>query len=344
MARIHRMNTPHPGYSTTSIRQTTLSTPTKELPTNMSELILHHYSTSPFSEKTRLMLGYKGLSWRSVTIAPIMPKPELTALTGGYRKTPVLQIGADIYCDTALIARQLEHSKALPSLFPDDCAFAAAILAAWADSTLFQHAVAFVFQPESLALRFAKAPPELFKAFVADRRKLFEGGNATRVSIEQARNQWPVFMARLEQQLAHRGDFLFGQPSIADFAVAHPLWFLRQTPVTAPWVEQYPEVLAWLARVEGFGHGSFSAMTGVEALDVALGSEPAALPDKGLEVSDDVRIGQQVSVSAEDYGVDPVVGQLMFLGEEELIVRREEERTGVVHVHFPRLGFRVSAV
>lgn len=84
----------------------------------MSELILHHYPTSPFAEKARLLLGFKGLSWRSVHISPVMPKPDLTALTGGYRKTPVLQIGADIYCDTALIARRLEQEKALPAFFP----------------------------------------------------------------------------------------------------------------------------------------------------------------------------------------------------------------------------------
>ena len=78
---------------------------------SMSELILHHYPTSLFAEKARLLLGFKGLSWRSVNISPVMPKPDLTALTGGYRKTPVLQIGADIYCDTALIARRLEQEK-----------------------------------------------------------------------------------------------------------------------------------------------------------------------------------------------------------------------------------------
>ncbi|RZI55153.1 MAG: glutathione S-transferase family protein, partial [Pseudomonas sp.] len=72
----------------------------------MSELILHHYPTSLFAEKARLMLGFKGLSWRSVNIPSIMPKPDLMPLTGGYRKTPVLQVGADIYCDTALIARR----------------------------------------------------------------------------------------------------------------------------------------------------------------------------------------------------------------------------------------------
>src|SRR5271165_1090127 len=62
----------------------------------MTDIILHHYETSPYSEKVRLGLGLKGLAWASVEIPVIMPKPDLTALTGGYRKTPVLQIGADI--------------------------------------------------------------------------------------------------------------------------------------------------------------------------------------------------------------------------------------------------------
>ena len=73
----------------------------------MSDLILHHYPMSPFAEKARLMLGLKGLAWKSVTIPTVMPKPDVVALTGGYRRTPVLQIGADIYCDTALIAQTL---------------------------------------------------------------------------------------------------------------------------------------------------------------------------------------------------------------------------------------------
>ncbi len=54
----------------------------------MSELILHHYANSPFSEKVRLVLGLKGLSWRSVTVPVMMPKPDVLALTGGYRRTP----------------------------------------------------------------------------------------------------------------------------------------------------------------------------------------------------------------------------------------------------------------
>jgi hypothetical protein len=32
----------------------------------MTDIILHHYETSPYSEKVRLGLGLKGLAWGSV--------------------------------------------------------------------------------------------------------------------------------------------------------------------------------------------------------------------------------------------------------------------------------------
>jgi glutathione S-transferase len=310
----------------------------------MSELILHHYPTSPFAEKARLLLGFKGLSWRSVKISPVMPKPDLTALTGGYRKTPVLQIGADIYCDTSLIARRLEQEKALPAFFPEGQEMIAATFAAWADSVVFQHAISLVFQPESIAVRFGKLPPEAIKAFLADRAGLFSGGSATKLSAEQARHQWPTIMGRLELQLQReQGDFLFGEPSIADFALAHCLWFLKATPVTSPLVDAYPAVSAWFGRVIGFGHGAFSEMTAEEALEVARNASPAALPDEQFDEPNGFEIGQQVVIAATDYGVDPVAGELLFAGSEELILRREDERGVVVHVHFPRFGFRIEA-
>jgi glutathione S-transferase len=309
----------------------------------MSELILHHYPTSPFSEKARLLLGFKGLSWRSVKISPVMPKPDLTGLTGGYRKTPVLQIGANIYCDTSLIARRLEQEKALPGFFPEGQEMIAATFAAWADSVVFQHAVSLVFQPESIAVRFGHLSPEAIKVFIADRAELFSGGSATRLSAEQARHQWPTIMTRLEQQLQReQGDFLFGEPSIADFALAHPLWFLKATPVTSPLVDAYPAVSAWLGRVMGFGHGAFSEMTSEEALGVAQKATPAALPDEEFDEPNGFEMGQRVVIAATDYGVDPVAGELLFAGREELILRREDERCGVVHVHFPRFGFRIE--
>ena len=74
-------------------------------------MILHHYPTSPFAEKIRLIFGHKRIDWQEVIIPMVMPKPDLMPLTGGYRKTPVLQIGADVYCDTALICDVLEDRK-----------------------------------------------------------------------------------------------------------------------------------------------------------------------------------------------------------------------------------------
>ena len=66
----------------------------------MSQVILHHYPLSPYSEKIRLALGLKDVSWNSVEIPIWTPRPKLTPMTGGYRRTPILQMGAEFYCDT----------------------------------------------------------------------------------------------------------------------------------------------------------------------------------------------------------------------------------------------------
>src|SRR5690606_9967098 len=113
--------------------------------------ILHHYPISPFAEKARAMLGYKRLAWRSVEIPIVMPKPDLMALTGGYRKTPVLQIGADVYCDSLAIARVLDERHPEPAIF--HAADAALDLAAgrWFDQHLFFSVIALFFVPEAVA-------------------------------------------------------------------------------------------------------------------------------------------------------------------------------------------------
>ena len=82
-------------------------------------VILHRFPQSPFSEKIRLIFGLKGVAWTSVLISRIMPRPDLMPLTGGYRRTPVMQIGADIYCDTQCIIRELERRFPEPTLFPE---------------------------------------------------------------------------------------------------------------------------------------------------------------------------------------------------------------------------------
>ena len=121
----------------------------------MAELILHHYATSPFSEKARAMLNARGLAWRSVIIPPIMPRPDTIPLTGGYRRTPVLQVGADVYCDTARIAALLDGLGSGPTFFPAAHLLAAQTLARWVDTELFWAAVTLRFQPQNMGAFFA---------------------------------------------------------------------------------------------------------------------------------------------------------------------------------------------
>ena len=101
-------------------------------------IVLHHFDRSPFSEKIRVVFGFKGLSWRSVRIPPIMPKPDLMPLTGGYRRTPVMQIGADVFCDTQIIIREIERRFPSPTLFPPGAAGAPWALSSWTDRAFFQ--------------------------------------------------------------------------------------------------------------------------------------------------------------------------------------------------------------
>src|SRR6202046_3487178 len=132
----------------------------------MTDIILHHHAMSPYSEKVRAGLGLKGLAWASVEVPVIMPKPDLTALTGGYRKAPVLQICADLYCDSQLIMRELERRHPSPSFYPAGRG-AADALAWWAEKTMFSPAVSIVF---------AKRPDTLPEGFLEDRAR-FSGRN-----------------------------------------------------------------------------------------------------------------------------------------------------------------------
>lgn len=303
----------------------------------MTELILHHYAASPFAEKVRLMLGFKGLAWRSVTVPSVMPKPDLVALTGGYRRTPNLQIGADVYCDTALIARVLERLRPTPTLFPAGTPLAP-LLAHWADTTLFWTVVPFTMRPDTMAHVFAGQPPEAIKAFGADRAAMTAG--MRRITSRDAVAQLPAHLAALQAQLADGRRFLFGDVAcIADFSVAHGLWFIRRAPLMAVF-DPHPALKAWLERVLAFGHGTHEAMDSGEALQVAAATathEPCVVhPEPGLQA------GQAVTVAAIDYGTDPVGGTLVGLGADEVVIRRHDERAGTVHVHFPRIGFQIK--
>jgi len=309
----------------------------------MSEPILHHYPASPFAEKTRLMLGLKRLAWASVTIPMVMPKPDLLALTGGYRRTPVLQVGADVYCDTALIARVLERLHPSAPMFSDHTAASDLALAQFGDRQLFTAAVAYALQPAGAAAMFADQTPAERAAFAADRKAFREGGNSPRPSLPEATMLLMTVLPRLDAQLADGRRFLSGEHArVADFSVYHPLWFVRRAGPMAAVMDPYPPLRGWMGRMAAIGHGTPREITAAQAIEAARAASPAMLPGRSLREIDGAGVGDAVVVAATDYGVEPTSGILADADADSIAVRRTDPRAGEVVVHFPRLGYRVT--
>ncbi|MEC5214689.1 glutathione S-transferase [Polaromonas sp. CG_9.5] len=304
-------------------------------------LILHHYPTSPFAEKVRLMLGHKNLSWKSVIIPMVSPKPDVVALTGGYRKTPLLQIGADIYCDTALIADVLEHIQPLPTLYPEPSKGMARTLAQWADSTLFWTSMGFNMQPKGVAQIFERAPPEAAKIFAEDRKAMSAG--MSRQRPQDAAAAYKSYLRRLSDMLDDRPFMLGDVPCITDFAMYHPLWFTRvRTSVLADILNATPAVLDWIDRMAAMGHGTMEKFTAQDAIAVAAASTPAGLAGDIFQDEHGIALGSQVMISAENFGLEPTHGELVAATRMHYTLRRTDERAGLVHVHFPRIGYSLK--
>jgi glutathione S-transferase len=310
----------------------------------MTDLILHHYPTSPFSEKVRLVLGYKQLAWKSVVIPAIMPKPDVVALTGGYRKTPFLQIGADVYCDSALICDVLEHVKPTPTLYPEQDKGLSRILAQWADTTLFWAAMAYNLSPKGAAAMFEGAPPEAAKAFGADRAAMSTGMNRLRPADATA--AYKSYLRRIASMLEGQ-DFLLGiAPCIADFAAYHPLWFSRKrVPVMAGILDATPSVLAWMDRMAALGQGSMEKYSATEAIAVCAGYTGAKAPlDEYFQDEHAIALGSEVTIAAETFGQEATQGTLVAASRTRYTLERTDARAGTVRVHFPRIGYVLRAV
>ncbi|HEX7035915.1 MAG TPA: glutathione S-transferase family protein [Pseudomonadales bacterium] len=302
-------------------------------------VFLHHYPPSLFSEKIRLLLGYLGVPWNSVIIPSIMPRPLLMPLSGGYRRTPVLQIGANVFCDTRVIVPGLVRHSGNRTLLQRG--FTAQRVADWADTHLFQVTVALNFSPAALAATMGRLPAHEVEAFRKDRAELSQGASITSFTPEAAAAYARAHLTELDRSLG--GAFLFGDaPSVADFSLYHCLWFLRNNPVNGALLDRYPAVLAWMARMESFGHGQVTESSGEAALAAARDATPV-LPELENDLPEGFALGQPVTVTPVDYGKIPVAGRLAAWSPDEVIIERETPETGPLLVHFPSPGFEVAA-
>lgn len=306
-------------------------------------LVLHHYWLSPFSEKMRLLLGYCEQDWLSVEQPPRLPRTELTKLTGGYRKMPVLQIGADIYCDTHIMAPLLMHRARRGELLPDGRAEEVQALADWADSRLFMTVIAASMglgAVNAIRREHGYGWGELLRV-IADRVRMMRGAKVPRIPPKQARAELAEFLNRLGHEM--EGPYRFGDtPTLADFSLYHVLGFGHET-LRAGFLDAHPRLLDWFGRMQDIGYGSFRETTRAEALALAAESEPAEPPTSDGGLPQGLRVGDAVAVAPDDYGTTPTFGELVAATRDAWVIARNAGELGRLHVHFPRKGFRVTA-
>ena len=290
----------------------------------MTNVILHQYAGSPFSEKIRSLLGYKGQAYQSVEIPVIMPKPDLMALTGGYRKTPVLQHGADIYCDSGIICRFLDRVFPDKPIYPQEQIAALTAAVHWTDTFLFKASVAVAFQPRALVENDLFSDPAAAEAFMKDRAELSKGSTELGMDLSVAEPHWMQHMKRLEAQLSS-ANFLGGEsPTILDFSTYHCCWFVYKNDALKPDLEPFPAITAWMSRMAAFGHGEAKPMSGEAAVAAAQASEISTAAKATDFVDSQLQVGSSVQVMPIDYGFQPTQGELLLASSEEIVVQRTD--------------------
>jgi glutathione S-transferase len=301
-----------------------------------TDLILHHYDASPFTQKTLRMLGIKEALWYSVEMPMILPKPDLIALTGGYRGTPVLQIGADIYVDNQRIAMELESRIPEPTLFPDGSTGLYSALVKWSDA-FFRAGLQMV-----IALQSKQWPEE----FEADRRALFPDIDFDTIAeyLPHARSQLRAHAGLIDQQLSDGRNFLGGnQASMADIHLFSVPWFARASmPEVNELLSEFKHLPAWEDRVSAIGEGTRIPIDTREAHKIASATCSPTRPDIDPGDAQRLKPGMLVRIEPDDSKRGCVEGKVIIARSNEIAIQHENDIVGEVVVHFPRLGYRIT--
>lgn len=308
---------------------------------NAQSIILHQFETSPFSEKVRLALRMKNLGWTAVDIPVIMPKPDLTPLTGGYRRTPVMQIGADIYCDTSLMLVELEKRYQIPMLTLPGHEGLARMIGAWTDGKWFQTSVAVIF---------GTVGDNLAQEFIDDRTKMSGRPfniDAMKAALPFMKDQWRSQLLWIEQRLeggrhAGTGDWMVGtKPGLVDVHAFMNPWFVERN--VPDFLERCFEVAPltrdWYRRLKEFKGQPPEKLTGAAAIQIAHDAAPRLKPASTSGDLRDLQPGARVAIAPDDYAQDWVEGDLVIANAERVIIARQDERADNLHVHFPRVGY-----
>ena len=304
----------------------------------MSEFILHHYWPSPFAHKIRLAFGLAEVEWNSVEIPRIPPKPNLMPLTAGYRRTPVLQIGADVFCDTQNIICAIGNEGFKERLFPEGCMNKALVFSSWIDDTVFELAARIVITNSINA-----APKE----FIQDRGDLyFEKG----WSQEKLYQKLPSVILQLDAKLKiiddilGEGSHIFSSKlSYADISVGYLIWFIRgRWNEGAKILSKYKNLLRVEEEINNLNYKNCKDMRSSEALELANKLTPKSPNGVNSNVYSHLEIGQNVRIKPSGESSDPIVsGDLRYLDSMTIAINHYSVEAGNVAIHFPVSGYEI---
>lgn len=299
----------------------------------MAEFILHHYPFSPYSEKVRRMLAYAELDWKSVIHKEMPPRPLLAPLAGNYGRIPVAQIGADVFCDSNLIAEEIAVLAKKPELSYQ--------ASSQEIKDFIEHVEGKIFFAGVLAGGSSQMRKKIMKTmslwdlgrFFIDRTIMgFSATTDNMIKPTEARKILNEHLEALEARL--KDDFIFGaSPTLADFACYHSLWFPRDLGEHS-FMNKYKKVCAWMDRVKALGHSEVKEIDGEEALKIARESSVRVYPESPTQ--------KVIAIGPSDYRQKTTKGKLVYEDDIRWVISREHPRGGKTQLHFPKLAYTVK--
>lgn len=297
--------------------------------------VLYHYPMSPYSEKLRLAMGLLGMTWSSIQVPPQPPRDALDQFLGGYRRIPVLQMGAHFYCDTRLAFESLYHDDAaVTDLEADE-----EVLRDWAEREIFFAVFSAVSPIKVTGFLFRQLGVLGVGRFVRDRAQMMRASTIEALNPERARGAVQEFIAHLAACLSSSPYLTGDTPGYLDLCCYHPLWMACQIDrrVMSSWP---PSVSQWMGRMSALGHGDPMPASWDRVLHDIAESQSAFTG----AVTEPYQLGECVGVAPSDYARDETRGELTAVDQNRIVISRALDSGHVIYLHFPRKGFDLRRV
>ncbi|KAG1151845.1 hypothetical protein G6F37_001620 [Rhizopus arrhizus] len=315
--------------------------------TNNPTIILHWYSLSPFAQKVRWALNFKKVEYKLVEIPILEPRPERRPIDGGYRKTPILQIGNHTFCDSKAIFAELERRFPEPSFYPagpqnEPTEAKVKSLARWLDSTFFM-TVGSQVPVDVLDDAFLKDRQE-FSGRPFERQKLKFTAPYMRHSLKSEFELLQTIFAERSES-GKRWALGTDQLSLLDLHVAMNTWFMSAL-IGSEWIQKEFPLLAGhlqktLTAISFEDADSKDKLVPEEAIEIAK-KEKIELVESKHDGSLPIELGELVAVIPTDMGVIPSTGKLVYSTTSETVIEHQDEtHKSIVYIHFPVNGFVV---